>query len=274
MMITVRKILNPVTLAAAFIFLFVCPAFAVPQKLGANGGVNDHPHNLSSSGTSTIRAAAGETDQICIFCHTPHNASSRGPLWNRPDITSPLGGGNFPLYGETTSPSRLGEILIDDLPEAKYGGSNEYPNGATRLCLSCHDGVTAMGTVLSAWGGSIANSLGPMTTMVIDLSASHPVSFTYDASVEAALDAKPGVTANQYQLPSAGILDDQSRMQCTACHDPHSDTNDGVYTLPMWRNYTGNENTDYEATCSECHVGGSASTGLVRQSPAGLHPIP
>jgi hypothetical protein len=253
------------------VLLWGASALAASQKLAAGvpAGNNDHPHNMSSTGSSSVQALPGETDQICIFCHTPHNSSDRGALWNRPDITSPLGGGNFPLYG------RLTEIIIDDITEAKYGGGNEYPNGSTRLCLSCHDGVTAVGAVISAWGGPIADSIGPMTTMIIDLSTSHPVSFTYDAAVLLpALNAKATVTANRYQLPAVGILDDQSRMQCTACHDPHVDTNDGSYLLPMWRKYTGIEADDYDDTCGECHIGGATSGGLVRPSPGSIHVIP
>ncbi|MBE0501608.1 MAG: hypothetical protein IBX47_09215 [Desulfuromonadales bacterium] len=260
-----------VAIALLSVVLFSGSSALAKQNLNAGTppGNNNHPHNMSSIGSSSVKALVGETDQICIFCHTPHNASSRGPLWNRPDISSPLGGGSFPLYG------RLNEIIIDDIAEAKYGGANEYPNGATRLCLSCHDGVTAVGAVISAWGGPIAD-IGPMKTMIIDLSTSHPVSFTYDSAVLLpALNAKTGVTANQYQLPAAGILDDLSRMQCTACHDPHTDTNDGTYTLPMWRHYTNSENADYEATCGECHIGGSTSGGLLPLRPAGgIHPLP
>jgi hypothetical protein len=246
------------------LLLWVSSALAVPQKLGDAIATNTNPHNLSSSSASAINAVAGETDEICIFCHTPHNASGRGALWNRPDITTALGGGTFPIYGQT------GDILIDTIPAADYNQGGEYPNGATRLCLSCHDGVTAIGEVIPAAGGLIAPSIGPMTTMVIDLSTSHPISFVYNAAVEAVLDDKPVVGSDFYKLPSAGILDDQSRMQCTSCHDPHLDTNEPGYTLPMWRNYTGNENADYEGTCGECHVGGSISGGLVITMPLPL----
>lgn len=263
------------------IVLLPAPTFAAVQKLGDPIGTNTHPHNLSSAGASAVKADIGETDQICIFCHTPHNASSNGPLWNRPDITTAVGGGSFPLY------AKLGNLVIDDAGVrdlSTYGdGVTQYPNGATRLCLSCHDGVTAIGTVLSATGGTdIAPSLGSMTvespSMVIDLSTSHPVSFVYDSNVMAFLQDKPLAGTNAYKQPTAGILDDQSRMQCTACHDPHVDTNDGTYLLPMWRNYTGTEDVDYLNTCSECHVGGPTSAGLIDNSLTypthDLHTIP
>jgi cytochrome c553 len=249
------------------LLLWSTSSLAVPQKLGDPIATNTNPHNLSSSSASAINANGGETDEICIFCHTPHSASSRGALWNRPDITTPLGGGSFPIYGVVT-PSDT--ILIDTIAAADYNQGGQYPNGATRLCLSCHDGVTAIGEVIPTSGGVIAPSLGPMTTMVIDLSTSHPISFVYNAAVETVLDDKPTPGANFYKLPSPGILDDQSRMQCTSCHDPHLDTNEPGYTLPMWRNYTGDENLDYEGTCGECHVGGSTSGGLVDTMPLPL----
>ena len=245
------------------------------QYLGDPIATNTNPHNLSSSSASGINAVVGETDEICIFCHTPHSASSRGALWNRPDITTALGGGAFPIYGQD------GNLRIDDadlVGVTGYAVGGGYPNGASRLCLSCHDGVTAIGELIPASGGVIAPSLGPMTTMVIDLSTSHPISFTYDAAVVLpALNAKPGVTADQYKMPDAGILDGDSRMQCTACHDPHTDTREGTYTLPMWRNFTGDDTTplvnDYDMTCGQCHIGGPDSDGLIDKMPLPL-PVP
>lgn len=258
-------------LLVLFLFCQGTVAHADAQKLSDDiSGFNNNPHNLSNSGENPYSAGKGGTDQICIFCHTPHNASKNGPLWNRPDITTALGGGAFPLYGH------LDQIVIDNTPQAKYGGINQYPNGSTRLCLSCHDGVTAVGTVVSAWGGSDIAPLGAMTTMIVDLSVSHPVSFVYnDPDVLTAINNKTQndggtlfVTAGQYQiLPSTiDILDDQGRMQCTTCHDPHLDTNDGTYTLPMWRRYTNDEAADYDGTCGECHIGGPTSTGLFQKT--------
>jgi len=242
------------------------------QSLGDSAGANTHPHNLSSLNTSAsgIHAPVGTETRICVFCHTPHSASSKGALWNRRDPIGPNGDGTFPLYGAISG--RLDEIEIDNIAEAQYG-TGEYPNGASRLCLSCHDGVTAIGEVINP--GSAPSPLGglgsilaedPGSNAVIDLDASHPVSFIYTESVRSQIQTVKGdaVPGDEYILPSAGILDSQQRMQCTACHDPHIDTNDGTYLLPMWRKYTGDENADYESTCGECHVGGSSSPGLIR----------
>jgi DNA-binding MarR family transcriptional regulator len=40
-------------------------------------------HNLSVSGPGPIKST--NEQQVCIFCHTPHNASPIQPLWNRPE---------------------------------------------------------------------------------------------------------------------------------------------------------------------------------------------
>lgn len=229
------------------------PAWAATQSLGDFGGVNDHPHNLSSISTAAIHAADaplvyGE-DQICVYCHAPHGASSDGPLWNRNDPAGP-----FSLYGN------LGNTSIDEIAEAKYPDA-EYPNGASRLCLSCHDGVTAIGTTVA--NGVLDATMSMSANGTIDLSKSHPISFVYSDAVVSALQGAPYNKIN-YQKPAVAskvTLDDQERMQCTTCHDPHVDTNDGVYMLPMWANYSGVENNDYNDTCNECHGAGTYSGG-------------
>ncbi len=46
----------------------------------AFGGVADTVHNLSVTGPGAIKSPT-ET-QICVFCHSPHNANPNAPLWN------------------------------------------------------------------------------------------------------------------------------------------------------------------------------------------------
>jgi hypothetical protein len=131
-----------------------------------------------------------------------------------------------------------------------------YPNGATRLCLSCHDGVTAIGilrdsTTIAMVGGE---NFVPATAM-IDLSTSHPVSFIYDTAVLADVIAARG--ANSYQLPDPGDaidtpLDGLSRMQCTTCHDPHEDASIENNLLPPFWRATGS--TGYDDVCDACHI--------------------
>ncbi|NOY14237.1 MAG: hypothetical protein GXP51_11395 [Deltaproteobacteria bacterium] len=211
-----------------------------------DGIQNSHPHNLSSASSSNIHGTAGESDEVCKFCHTPHGGTAKGPLWNRGDPIGPNGDGTFPLY--------TGAAELKAIPEAQYNATvaadaSLYPNGSSRLCLSCHDGVTAVGEVIV--GGTLA-ALTMSAYGTIDLSSSHPISFVFNAAVEAALPPS-------FSRPSATdpvALDALERMQCTTCHDPHIDTNDGVYTLPMWRAYGSGatEAADYDNTCLSCHM--------------------
>ncbi len=242
----------------------VFAAYDVTRTLGYDSGANAHPHNLSSSSNANVHAASGGEDEICVFCHTPHGGdASQSALWNRADP-----GGTFPLYNS-------GTLIIDDadvVGNSKYTNSDAgiaYPNGTTRMCMSCHDGVTAIGTVLNGPnpGNVTIDSSMTMTAYgTIDLEVSHPVSFVYDETVRDAINSKKGGTSYQLPANTKVVLDAQKRMQCTTCHEPHYDTADGTYTLPLWRNFSGTENTDYEGTCNECHGAGAFSWGGAQTS--------
>jgi predicted CXXCH cytochrome family protein len=169
----------------------------VPAGLGRAQDVSNTPHNLSVSGPGTVKATA--EDEICIFCHTPHNASPAAPLWNRADP-----GRTYTTYTSSTMKVEPGQ-----------------PSGATRLCLSCHDGTIALGRVLSrptdiaVTGGS---ALPPgRTRLGLDLSDDHPVSFDY----ESAAGASAGTLRPAPRTDGRSSLDRQGRVQCTSCHDAH-----------------------------------------------------
>ena len=58
------------------------------------------------------------------------------------------------------------------------------PTGATKLCLSCHDGTVALGSVGNPLPGSPSELVSPLPTgnlsnFGIDLSGHHPVVFSY-----------------------------------------------------------------------------------------------
>lgn len=237
--------------------------------LGYNGGANANPHNLSSQSSNTIRANSGgdqNATHICVFCHAPHGATPQSTLWNRPAPDA----GPFPTYAYPA------DIVIDDNPVnalAQYGPSyGEYPNGATKMCLSCHDGATAIGTMangitISMTQNTITDAKKHWNPGVSggDFSRTHPVSFFYTVAVKDAINNAKG---GGYDRPAGTFLlvDSQQRIQCTTCHDPHLDTDaadgdstGGAYALPFWRVHTGSdalaEAADYDAVCIQCHTG-------------------
>ncbi len=158
-------------------------------------------HNLSVSGPGTVRAA--KETQVCIFCHTPHNATSDAPLWNRY-----ASGANYIPYNSTTTRAIIGQ-----------------PTGASKLCLSCHDGTIALGKVRSRpeeiqlARGVTRMPLGP-SNLGTDLSDDHPISFRYDSQL-AKRDTQI-FDPVKFKL-DAVHLDAQGQMQCTSCHNPHDD---------------------------------------------------
>jgi len=140
-------------------------------------------------------AAAAHSDHGCDSCHIPHNASTLPglPLWNGHETTT-----TFTMY---SSPTFQGSI-------------DAQPSGASRLCLSCHDGANPNYLWMSddrKFGAA-------------ELTNSHPISFTYDSS----LVATDGYLKDPSQPSTLGrtiavdLLDASSRMQCNSCHDVHT----------------------------------------------------
>lgn len=209
---------------------------AAGPKISENG----NKHNFSSTNTAVNFRASDEDPrgrQICIFCHTPHFASNEGPLWNR--NASP---NTFKNFSSAT-------LAIDDAAlqvTADYG----QPTGSSRLCLSCHDGVTAIGALFSAPNIAMAN--GKDKIGYETYSSHHPVSFRYNDAVRTLLNTAPYSKNMQPDPPNrydANVkLDKQERMQCTTCHDPHQDKSElAGPTTPFWTT------TTYESACLSCH---------------------
>ena len=183
-------------------------------------GVVDSKHNLSSSGPGSIKATS--ESEICIFCHTPHNASPSGPLWNRRNP-----GGNYIPYSSSSATASPGN-----------------PTGASILCLSCHDGTIALGelnsrtTDINVAGGPTMPS-GP-TNLSKDLSDDHPISFSYSSSQS----AKPSELVSASTLNAAVKLDNSGQLQCTSCHNAHDDK---FGKFLVMSNLNG-------ALCLTCHI--------------------
>lgn len=194
-------------------------AVCIVQIANAQESVVDTPHNLSAGGPGEIRAVSEA--QVCVFCHAPHSTGGSQPLWNR---EFPLT--NYRIYQSSTLDAAPGQ-----------------PTGASKLCLSCHDGTIALGSVLSRSerirmvGGDFIPA--GLTNLGTDLSDDHPISFHYNS----------GLAASDRQLRSPGLLPatvrlgPSSELQCTACHDPHHDKYRLFLTM----------SDEFGALCTMCH---------------------
>jgi len=182
-------------------------------------------HDMTAA-PGTYKGANNASNQVCIYCHTPHNGlSTLVPLWNHGTTAT----ASFTLY---TSPT-LNAVVTQ-------------PAGASKACMSCHDGsvnVDAFGANAGATKipALNANNLGT------DLSNDHPVSFTYDAALVTA-DAAGGpvglVVPASVSLVVAGIPLFATKMECASCHDVHDNAN-----APFLR-----ASNSGSALCLKCHV--------------------
>lgn len=175
-------------------------AGAGPSPLGSIASPGNK-HNLSASGPGIagVTKSAEET-RICVFCHTPHHANNAGmqtPLWSR-DLELK----SYDLYASST-------LRV----------TPQQPTGASRLCLSCHDGTIALGmTVNGVLGGLNAQMpIGPSNLgggKAQPLANGHPISFTYPSG-KSELAPSAAALPPEVKLP-------QGEVQCTSCHDPHN----------------------------------------------------
>jgi hypothetical protein len=226
-------------------------------------------HNLSAANTGvTYRATDDPTNnpkgqQICIFCHTPHSANVAGqaPLWNRKFSIQ-----NFQRYSSAT-------LKIRGLVGAQYA-TGAQPDGSSKLCLSCHDGVSKLGEVYNGFpitmsGADVITGLSsfdPNTTNKMKL-GHHPVSFVYTAAIATAINTAKSVVTYQMPVLSQVKLDKQGKMQCSTCHDAHQNqsietecyggTCNATFTrkkAPFWTyGLAGTAAADQQAVCTTCH---------------------
>ncbi len=188
----------------------VCKLLFVPLLTALAGnavaGIANTKHNLSASGTESSYTATSE-QQLCVFCHTPHNAQPDTPLWNHTES-----GATYTPYTSTTLVANPGQ-----------------PTGTSKLCLSCHDGTVAIGSVhdlpFSEGSGAgvisgLESTMAGENSLDTDLSDDHPISFVYDDTL--------AINNTELVTPSAlsGDIqpDHNGELQCSSCHDPHSDT--------------------------------------------------
>jgi hypothetical protein len=238
-------------------------------------------HDFTAGGSA--QATTGQTDQVCVFCHTPHGADTAAPvpLWNK--VLTP--GTAYQRYSVLATPT------FD---------SEEAPVGSVSLaCLSCHDGTQAMDVVLNSPGtggydpagaeidsvaiDSMANT--PVPNLGTDLSNDHPVSMQYggggalatdldglfsgtlgdpdfEAPVKATINGQAiwwvdSVANNGTREKTDMLLYSRTDLsataepfvECGSCHDPHNSDNQAGQQVSFLR--TSNAAS---AVCTACHI--------------------
>ena len=194
------------------------PAFGqiIPGDPGSYPSVSvvNTAHNLNNYPGVSIPG-----NQVCLPCHTPHNALLAGEdnvLWNHAET-----GETFVMYSSTAN----------------------QPEGPSKMCLSCHDGVTAIDNY-GGNAGSIVMTGG--AALGTDLSDDHPIGVEYPTSEPA--DYKdpgsfaPGIGGGKgVQLVTINSI---ARVECTSCHHVHNNGLGSFLRVPIQESYL----------CLQCHI--------------------
>jgi hypothetical protein len=181
--------------------LAVCLAFcAALNSEHAASAIANTKHNLSTLAPAGQNRVTVGTDEICVFCHTPHggDTTAPAPLWNK--NLSGVGSGGYTTY------ATLGSSTIDGL-FASDGVGGGSVGSVSMACLSCHDGTQAMDNIINAPGsggynvtgggptglnytwdtvtgrvnatGNLINANGFIANLGTDLSNDHPIGIQY-----------------------------------------------------------------------------------------------
>jgi predicted CXXCH cytochrome family protein len=190
--------------------------------------ISSTKHNLSASGTTAYK---GTGSQICVYCHTPHNAYTTAPLWNR--NAGRVTAGSFLLY----SGVNMSNVSY------KTGFTSD---SISLFCMSCHDGSVLGDTMIknvplgepaglgntNAIPSNVkANLVASTSSTTGDLRTTHPVNFPVAASTQGDLQGVTGGTTmgttGQFPLFKAtrsGVATTNS-LECSSCHSVHDNTN-------------------------------------------------
>ena len=184
-------------------------------------------HDFSGGPMPAPNNARTGWDEICVPCHTPHNAlqSNPVPLWNH--LTSVQ---VFTPYGN---------------PAGTMQSVAGAPSGVSLKCLSCHDGATNIDGYQNSQNGLVGSMVMPAgpTNFGTDLSNDHPISISYAAAVAGGdLELQPiaGVQALGMLFAPGNAM-----VECSSCHDVHGTVGPGVALLRM--------SNAASALCLTCH---------------------
>jgi predicted CXXCH cytochrome family protein len=176
------------------LFIFCTVLFLTSALFGQ--GIVGSAHDFTASGWNT-------TGEICIVCHTPHNADTTvadSPLWNH-EVTV----ATYTLYASGT---------FDATDQTQ-------PDGVSKLCLSCHDGTVALDNFGGATGGT--NFATGAANVGTDLANDHPVSFSYQSSIDNGDSELFATTASTSMGGTiASDLLSGGNVECSSCHDVHN----------------------------------------------------
>ena len=202
-------------------------------------------HDMSPASGSPI---TGNLGSPCLYCHAPHSGINGTPgvlgtpLWDQ-KLSS------VQTYQNYSSPT-----MVNQTNPSPPLGSN------STLCLSCHDGTVAVGT-LSPYGQvSMTGTLsGTPADLGTNMQSTHPFSFV--TPLKAAGDLYPSLSAipPSTQDATGAVKLISGNVECGSCHNPH------VQNIDPNGNFLVINNSDTNspnALCLACHNTTPTGTGM------------
>lgn len=226
--------------------------------------------NIRGYGSETGPMTGGSFNdyrETCVYCHTPHNASTTAPLWNR-QLPEPT---DYQMY---SGPNIDTKTL-------------RAPDGISLACLSCHDGSVAVDAIynkpkfheyvdtgvhyrMSLEGGVGSDSCGKchnrdqgayaglggahyaaIRYLTKNLRDDHPISITFPTHDQDSAFNQPTIIKEDggRVFPNGVQTFEGDKVQCASCHDPHNPDEQNIEGRdPFLR--TSNR---FSALCLTCH---------------------
>jgi hypothetical protein len=219
------------------------------QQHGATAqgiGTPDSPHNFSVVSNNDQLSNGGGRADVCKACHVPHDHQrgkryeENGMLWD-----AAVQRVNYSLYSNTT-------LATSDTFQ---------PTGYSKMCLACHDGVTAASSFMQVKDastvdtGADAEAEAGVTDAGAGLdaqsSSAHPISVAYDPANNANL--VPASTT----MGGSGTIEDILQggfVQCSSCHDVHDQPGEAVAGSALLRASVVEDQGPTPGLCLSCHL--------------------
>jgi len=273
-----KQILS-VLCAAAAVVTISSAAFAAPGA-GDNSpgsGIYRSVHDLTNgpNGAGAPASVPGfvtdSQQRLCAYCHTPHHAIKVGdaaagqadylPLWSHAVSTV-----TYTPYASATF-STLGGVSMAADPLT----------GPSRLCMSCHDGLTAVDNYYGLTNGHVMlpqpGSFAANPVINGDGNTNHPLGFAmtdvipgYAGAGHADSSILSLTATSKYKTgltDSVNVVDrlyQSAIMTCSSCHDVHNTLNK-VSSQPGAANYLLLGSQKNSGICLSCHTQGGGDSG-------------
>jgi hypothetical protein len=167
----------------------------LPTRAPNFGSVANTRHNMTQSylggGAGWMNLSRNNYGEVCVYCHTPHGASSAPvPLWNRTQVAT-----NYQIFTSSTASQPIGQ-----------------PGANSLSCLSCHDGQTAIDSIINMPGSGryLAGQATEQSTAFLDAWPGGPGSSFWGGHGTLEVSA---AAFNRYG-------------ECQSCHSVSGDQND------------------------------------------------